>query len=57
MLDARFLAWLVPMPCLSPCGCYAPCEQDALASQRRWYGFVRRKAGRRFASATRSTRP
>ena len=26
MLDARFLAWLVPMPCLSPCGCYTRCE-------------------------------
>lgn len=25
MLDARFLAWLVPMPCLSPCGCYTSC--------------------------------
>ncbi len=27
MLDARFLAWLVPMPCLSPCGCDVSCTR------------------------------
>ena len=44
MLDARFLAWLVPMPCLSPCGCYTPCGPVRTANRGpSWRSNLRRK--------------
>lgn len=44
MLDARILAWLVPMPCLSPCGCYDPGTPDRTGkSGESWRSNLLRK--------------
>ena len=36
MLDARLLAWVVPMPYLSPGGCEAPCASHPGKRGPRW---------------------